>query len=76
MLWIVPAGFALGKVPVCALVGRTMKPQRLVVQGLHRMEQGAYDTRLPELQDRMHRLSSRLDWSWIAPTKSAKGCTS
>ena len=58
MLWMVLAGFALGNVLVYALVGRAMKPQRLVVQGLRRMEQGAYDTRLPELPGREGRLIS------------------
>lgn len=58
MLWMVLAGFALGNVLVYALVGRAMKPQRLVVQGLRRMEQGAYDTRLPELSGPEGRLIS------------------
>ena len=58
MLWMVLAGFALGNVLVYALVGRAMKPQRLVVQGLRRMEQGVYDTRLPELSGREGRLIS------------------
>ena len=58
MLWAVLVGFALGNVLVYALVGRAMKPQRLVVQGLRRMEQGVYDTRLPELSGREGRLIS------------------
>ena len=58
MLWMVLAGFALGNVLVYALVGRAMKPQRLVLQGLRRMEQGVYDTRLPELSGREGRLIS------------------
>ncbi len=59
MLWVVLAGFALGNVLVYTLVGRAMKPQRLVVQGLRCMEQGAYDTRLPELSGREGRLISQ-----------------
>jgi two-component system sensor histidine kinase UhpB len=58
MLWMVLAGFALGNALAYALVGRAMKPQHLVVQGLRRMEQGAYDTRLPELSGREGRLIS------------------
>ncbi len=59
MLWKVLAGFALGNLLVYALVGRAMKPQRLVLQGLRRMEQGAYDTRLPALSGREGRLISQ-----------------
>ena len=58
MLWMVLAGFALGNVLVYALVGRAMKPQRRVLQGLRRMEQGVFDTRLPELSGREGRLIS------------------
>lgn len=58
MLWMVLAGFTLGNVLVYAMVGRAMKPQRLVVRGLRRMEEGAYDTRLPELSGREGRLIS------------------
>jgi len=58
MLWMVLAGFLLGNLLVYALVGRAMKPLHRVVQGLRRMEQGAYDTRLPELSGREGRLIS------------------
>lgn len=59
MLWMVLAGFLLGNVLVYALVGRAMKPLHRVVQGLRRMEQGAYDTRLPALSGREGRLISQ-----------------
>jgi two-component system, NarL family, sensor histidine kinase UhpB len=39
----------LGNALVYALIGRATRPLRLVVHGLRRMEQGAYDTRLPPL---------------------------
>lgn len=58
MLAMVLAGFVFGNLGVYALVGRAMRPQRLVVQGLRRMEQGDYDTRLPELAGREGRLIS------------------
>jgi two-component system sensor histidine kinase UhpB len=58
MLWMVLAGFVLGNILVYALVGRAMKPQQQVVQGLRRVEQGAYDTRLPELKGREGQLIS------------------
>jgi two-component system, NarL family, sensor histidine kinase UhpB len=52
LLWIVFAGFVLGNGLVYALIGRATRPLRLVVHGLRRMEQGAYDTRLPALSGR------------------------
>jgi two-component system sensor histidine kinase UhpB len=52
MLAMVLSGFVFGNLGVYALVGRAMRPQRLVVQGLRRMEQGDYDARLPELAGR------------------------
>jgi two-component system, NarL family, sensor histidine kinase UhpB len=52
MLWMVFAGFVLGNGLVYALIGRATRPLRLVVQGLQRIEQGAYDTRLPALSGR------------------------
>lgn len=58
MLVMVLAGFVLGNLGVYALLGRAMRPQRLVVQGLRRMEQGDYDARLPELAGREGRLIS------------------
>ena len=57
-LAMVLAGFVFGNLGVYALVGRAMRPQRLVVQGLRRMEQGDYDARLPELAGREGRLIS------------------
>lgn len=56
MLWMALAGFLLSNALVYALIGRAMKPLHLVVQGLRRMEQGAYDTRLPDLPGREGRL--------------------
>lgn len=58
MLWSVLAGFLLINGLVYALVGRALRPLRLVVQGLRRIEQGAYDARLPELNGRDGRLIS------------------
>jgi two-component system, NarL family, sensor histidine kinase UhpB len=49
MLWTVLAAFILANVLVYALIGRVLKPLRLLVQGLGHMAQGAYDTRLPAL---------------------------
>jgi len=57
-LAMVLAGFLLGNALVYALVGRAMKPLHRVVQGLRRMEQGAYDTRLPTMSGREGRLIS------------------
>ena len=58
MLAMVLAGFVFGNLGVYALLGRALRPQRLVVQGLRRMEQGDYDARLPELGGREGRLIS------------------
>lgn len=49
MLWMVLAGFLLGNALVYYLVGRAMRPLHLAARGLRRMEQGAWDTRLPDL---------------------------
>jgi two-component system, NarL family, sensor histidine kinase UhpB len=49
MLWMVLAGFVLANLLVYALIGRVLKPLRLLVQGLGQVAQGAYDTRLPAL---------------------------
>ena len=57
-LAMVLAGFVFGNLGVYALVGRALRPQRLVVQGLRRMEQGDYDARLPELAGPEGRLIS------------------
>lgn len=59
MLWMVLTGFVLGNALVYALVGRAMKPMRQVVQGLERMAQGAYDTRLAAMASREGRLISQ-----------------
>ena len=49
MLWAVLAGFVLANLLVYALVGRVLKPVRLLIGGLNQVAQGAYDTRLPAL---------------------------
>ncbi len=59
MLAMVLGGFLLVYVLVHTLIGRAMKPLQLVVQGLRRMEEGAWDTRLPELSGREGRLISQ-----------------
>ena len=52
MLWMVLAGFLMANGLVYALIGRAIKPLRLVVRGLQNMERGAYETRLPDLSGR------------------------
>lgn len=52
MLWMVLTGFVLANALVYALIGQATRPLRLVVSGLRQMEQGAYNTRLPELSGR------------------------
>jgi two-component system, NarL family, sensor histidine kinase UhpB len=49
MLWTVLGGLALANLLVYALIGRVLKPLRLLVDGLGHVAQGAYDTRLPAL---------------------------
>jgi two-component system, NarL family, sensor histidine kinase UhpB len=49
MLWMVLGGFVLANLLVYALIGRVLKPLRLLVQGLGQVAQGVYDTRLPAL---------------------------
>jgi two-component system, NarL family, sensor histidine kinase UhpB len=49
MLWTVLAGLLLANLLVYALIGRVLKPLRLLVDGLGHVAQGAYDTRLPAL---------------------------
>jgi two-component system, NarL family, sensor histidine kinase UhpB len=49
MLWMVLGGFVLANLLVYALIGRVLKPLRMLVQGLGQVAQGAYDTRLPAL---------------------------
>ena len=59
MLGLVLAGFVLGNALVFALIGRALKPLHRVAQGLRRMEQGAYDTRLPAMSGQEGRLISQ-----------------
>ncbi len=49
MLWMVLTGFVLGNLLVYALVGRALKPVRLLIGGLGQVAKGDYDARLPEL---------------------------
>jgi two-component system, NarL family, sensor histidine kinase UhpB len=49
LLWMVLGGFVLANLLVYALIGRVLKPLRLLVRGLGQVAQGAYDTRLPAL---------------------------
>lgn len=49
MLWIVLSGFVLANLLVYALIGRVLRPLRLLVDGLGQVAHGAYDTRLPAL---------------------------
>lgn len=56
MLWMVLAGFVLVNALVYALVGQALKPLQQVVQGLRRVAQGDYATRLPALTGREGRL--------------------
>ena len=49
MLWIVLAGFVLANLLVYALVGRALKPVRLLLGGLDQVARGDYDARLPSL---------------------------
>ena len=49
MLWAVLIGFVVANLLVYPLIGRVLKPLRLLVQGLGQVTQGAYGTRLPAL---------------------------
>lgn len=49
MLWIVFGGFVLANLLVYAVVGRALKPVRLLIGGLDQVARGAYDARLPAL---------------------------
>ena len=49
MLWIVFGGFVLANLLVYAVVGRALKPVRLLIGGLDQVARGAYDARLPVL---------------------------
>jgi len=46
---LVSAGFLMTNLLVYALIGRVLKPLRLLVQGLGQVAQGAYETRLPAM---------------------------
>ena len=50
MLTTVILGFVLGNVLVYVLVGRALQPIQQVVQGLHDISAGGYDTRLPVMR--------------------------
>jgi two-component system sensor histidine kinase UhpB len=50
LLSTVLMGFILGNILVYVLVGRALKPIQQVVQGLHDIGQGGYDTRLPPMR--------------------------
>jgi len=56
MLTTVLIGFVLGNILVYALVGRALRPIQQVVQGLHDIGQGGYDTRLPPMRGQEARL--------------------
>ncbi len=49
MLWMVLTGFVLGNLLVYALVGRALKPVRLLIDGLGKVALGDYDARMPTL---------------------------
>ncbi|MBL8471069.1 MAG: HAMP domain-containing protein [Rhodocyclaceae bacterium] len=59
LLIISGAAFASINLLVFWLTGRTLKPLRKVVDGLQRMEQGDYSTRLPPLAGREAQLMSQ-----------------
>ncbi len=56
LLTTVLMGFILGNILVYMLVGRALKPIQQVVQGLHDIGQGGYDTRLPPMRGQEARL--------------------
>lgn len=56
MLTTVFIGFLLGNVLVHLLVGRALNPIQQVVQGLHDIGQGGYDTRMPPMQGQEARM--------------------
>ena len=70
MLWMVLTGFVLANALVYALIGRATRPLRLVVSGLRQMEQGAYDTRLPDLSGREGR---QISHAFNAMAQSVQG---
>jgi two-component system, NarL family, sensor histidine kinase UhpB len=49
MLWMVLVGFVVANLLVYALIGRVLKPLRLLVHGLGQVAQGAYETRVPAM---------------------------
>ncbi|HEY8908538.1 MAG TPA: histidine kinase, partial [Rhodoferax sp.] len=52
MLWIVVASFVVGNALIYALMGRALRPLHELVQGLRRMADGQYDTRMTALAGR------------------------
>lgn len=56
LLATVLLGFVLGNILVYALVGRALRPIQQVIQGLHDIGQGGYDTRLPPMRGQEARL--------------------
>ncbi len=70
MLWIVLTGFMLSNALVYTLIGRATRPLRLIVSGLRQMEDGAYETRLPELSGREGRQIGR---AFNAMARSVQG---
>ena len=59
MLITVLFGFILGNVLVYVLVGRALKPIQQVIQGLHDISAGGYDTRLPPMPGQEAQLMSQ-----------------
>lgn len=59
MLWFVLTGFLLSNALVYALMGRAMKPLHLVIGGLRSIEEGNWDSRLPQLSGQEGRLISQ-----------------
>jgi two-component system sensor histidine kinase UhpB len=49
MLWIVLAGFVFANALIYTLMGRALRPLHQLVQGMRRMADGQYDTRLTGL---------------------------
>ena len=56
LLWLVALGFLLTNAGVHVLVGLALQPLQDLQQGLRAMEDGRYQTRLPELRGREGRL--------------------
>lgn len=58
LLWVAAAVFLFGNLLAYWLAGRALRPLRKVVDGLRKMERGAYHTRLPELPGKEAQLMS------------------